>query len=188
MSKLEDILQNEVAAEISAIAAEAEAKAKALIEAALAKAEALKASKQRQLEVEHAAQVHRAESAAELLLNQARIAARGQVVDRVKAEARQSLEQLSAQPKFAEILQKLAEEALRSVGKAQAVLAHPDHLPLLSQWAQSRGLELKPDSQIHGGVRVVAEGGRSFVQNVLAERLERAWDSLSAKAVKAIWG
>ncbi len=187
MSKLEDILQNEIAAEISAIAAEAEAKAKAIVEAAVANAEAIKAGKQRQLEAEHVAALRRAESAAELMLSQARITARGQVMDRVRVEVTQSLQNLLTQPEFGEILQKLADEALQAIGKAESVLVNPAHAALLSGWAQSKGVQLKTDAAIQGGVRLVAEGGRAFVQNTLSERLERAWDALSAKAAKALW-
>ncbi len=188
MSKLEDILQNEVAAEIGAIAAEAEAKAQAILGEAVQKAEALKASKERQLEAEYAAALRRAESAAELLVNQARIAAKGQVVERVRAEALQALQNLAAQPGFAATLKKLAEEALAEVGQAEAVVLNPAHTALLADWAKAKGLELKADPTIRDGVRLVAQGGRAYVQNALSERLERAWDALSAKAAKAIWG
>jgi len=188
MSKLEDILQNEVAAEIGAIAAEAEARAKAIVEAALANAEALKASKLRQLEAQHAAALRRAESAAELLLSQARITARGQVMDRVRAEVGESLHHLTQKPEFASILQKLADEALSNLGRAESAVVNPAHAALLSEWAQRHGLQLKTDPSIRDGVRLVAVGGRAFVQNTLSERLERAWDALSAKAAKAIWG
>ncbi len=187
MSKLEDILQNEVAAEIGAIVAEAEAKARTIVETAMANAEAIKANKERQLEVERAAALRRAESAAELLLSQARITARGRVMDQVRAEVLNSLQKLAAQPEFAAILQKLADEALQGVGKAEAVIVNPAHAALLSGWAQSKGLQLKTDTTIRDGVRLVAEGGRAFVQNALSERLERAWDALSAKAARAIW-
>ncbi|WP_299431441.1 V-type ATP synthase subunit E [uncultured Meiothermus sp.] len=187
MSKLEDILQKEVAAEIGAITAEAEAKARGILEAAMAGAEALRANKQRLLEAEHAAALRRAESAAELLLGQARITARGQVMDRVKAEAAQALQKLTSQPEFAAILQKLADEGLQSVGKAESVLVNPAHVSLLKDWAQSKGLQLKADETIRDGVRLVAEGGRAFVQNALTERLERAWGELSARAARAIW-
>ena len=188
MSKLEDILQNEVASEIGAIAAEAEAKAKAILEEARAHAEAIKANKLRQLEAEHQAAVRRAESAAELLVSQARIAARGQVMDQVKAEVSQRLQKLAGQPEFGDTLQKLAEEALKSIGKAESVLVNPAQASLLNSWVQSRGLKLNTDPAIRDGVRLVAEGGRAYVQNALSERLERAWGTLSAEAAKAIWG
>lgn len=188
MSKLEDILQNEVAAEIGAIAAEAEAKAQAILGEAAQKAEALKASKERQLEAEHTAALRRAESAAELLINQARIAAKGRVVERVKVDVLQALQNLATQPAFGDTLKKLAEEALAEVGQAEAVVLNPAHTALLADWAKAKGLELKADPTIRDGVRLVAQGGRAYVQNALSERLERAWDALSAKAAKAIWG
>ncbi|MCX7782329.1 MAG: V-type ATP synthase subunit E [Meiothermus sp.] len=188
MSKLEDILQNEVASEINAIATEAEAKAKAILDSARQKAEALKAARERQLEAEYQASLRRAQSAAELTVNQARIAARGKVVDLVKAEAVRSLQDLTGRPEFGQTLQKLAEEALAEVGQAEALVLHPNHTSLLADWAKSKGLELRTDPAIRDGVRLVAKGGRSFVQNALGERLERAWDALSAKAAKAIWG
>ncbi|WP_027881778.1 V-type ATP synthase subunit E [Meiothermus rufus] len=188
MSKLEDILQNEVAAEIAAVAAEAESKARAIVEEARAKAEALKASKERQLEAERTAALRRAQSAAELLLSQTRIAAKGRVMEQVRAEALRRLQALATQPEFGPILQKLAEEALQGIGKAESVLVNPAHAALLSDWARDRGLELKTDDAIRDGVRLVAEGGRAFVQNALSERLERAWDALSAKAAGALWG
>jgi len=187
MPTLEDILQQEVASEIGTIAAEAEARAKTILEAALASAEAAKANKQRLLEVERAAALRRAESAAELLLSQARITARGQVMDRVKAEAAQSLQKLTTQPEFGAVLQKLADEALQSIGKAESVLVNPAHASLLHKWAESKDVQLQTDDSLSDGVRLVAEGGRALVQNALTERLERAWESLSARAAGAIW-
>jgi len=188
MSTLAEILQSEVVAEMEAIAAEAEARAKAVVEEALAKAEALKANKQRQLEADRAAALRRAESAAELLLSQARIAAKGQAMERVRAEVRDHLQKLAQGSEFAATLHKLAEEALASLGQAEAVVVNPAHARLLADWAQSKGLQLKTDPSIRDGVRLVAVGGRALVQNTLSERLERAWDALSAKAAKAIWG
>ncbi|MCS7058437.1 MAG: V-type ATP synthase subunit E [Meiothermus sp.] len=188
MSKLEDILQSEVAAEIAAIEAEAEAKVKEILEAARVQAEALKASRQRALEAEHAAALRRAESAAELLVNQARIAARGKVVEEVRLQVLRALEALSAQPQFGETLKRLAEEALQSVGQAEALVVHPDHAALLSEWARGKGLALSTDAALKDGVRLVMSGGRAFVQNSLSERLERAWDGLSARAAAVLWG
>lgn len=188
MANLADILQSEVASEISALVTEAEARVKAIVDAATEKAEAMKANKQRLLESEHAAALRRAESAAELMVNQARIAARGQAVDQVKSGALSALQKLASSKEFGAILTRLAEEALGSVSKAEAVVVNPAHASLLQGWAQSKGLKLVSDPAVNYGVRLVAEGGKSYVQNSLTERLERAWDSLSAKAAKAIWG
>jgi V/A-type H+-transporting ATPase subunit E len=188
MSKLEDILQQEVLAEIAEVTKAAETRAAEIIKAAQEQAEALKAARQKQLEAEHAAAERRAESAADLVLNQARIQARGQVMDRVRAEALKALASLQGQPNYGEILTKLAEEALQSLGQAEAVVVNPGDAAKIEPWARARGLELRTDAALRYGVRLVAAGGKSMVQNSLPERLERAWDSLSAKAAKAIWG
>ena len=184
MSKLEDILQNEITTEIAAIQGAGEAKAKSIIDAAMEKAEALKASKARLLEAENAAALRRAESAAELMVNQARIAARGKAVDQVKAGVQQAL----SGKLTAEVLTKLANEALKGLDKAETVVVNPAQASMLEAWAKTNGLKLETNPAVKEGVRLVAEGGKSFVQNALGERLERSWDSLSAKAAKAIWG
>lgn len=188
MSKLEDILKQEVASEIAAITAEAEAKARAIVEAAQARAEALKASRLKALEAERQAALRRAESAAELVVNQARIRSRGQIVDQVRAGARQALAALSSQPGYPALLTKLAEEALKGVDKPEVLVVNPADAPHLEGWAKSKGLEVKTDPSVRAGVRLTSAGGKSYVENTLAERLERGWEVLSAKAVKAIWG
>ena len=184
MSKLEDILQQEISTEIAAIHGEGEAKAKAVIDAAMEKAEALKAAKGRLLEAENAAALRRAESAAELLVNQARIAARGRAVDQVKVGVQQAL----VGSLNADVLTKLANEALKGLDKAETVVVNPAQASMIEAWAKTNGLKLETNPSISQGVRLIAEGGKSFVQNALGERLERSWDGLSAKAAKAIWG
>ncbi|WP_276958898.1 V-type ATP synthase subunit E [Allomeiothermus silvanus] len=188
MSKLEDILKQEVSSEIASITAEAEAKARAIVEAAQARAEALKASRLKALEAERQAALRRAESAAELVVNQARIRSRGQIVDQVKAGVRQALAALSSQPDYPAILTRLAEEALRGVDQPEILVVNPQDAQHLESWAKSKGLELKTDPSVRLGVRLTSAGGKSYVENTLAERLERGWEVLSAKAVKAIWG
>jgi len=188
MSKLEDILQQEITSEISALSAEAEARAKSISDAAMQRAEALKAARQKALEAEQAAAVRRAESAGELVVNQARISARGQAMSQVKAEVLQALQNLASQTTFGDILKKLADEALGGIGKAESVVVNPAHAKLLEAWAKEKGLKLTTDPKVNYGVKLVAEGGKAQVQNTLTDRLERAWDSLSAKAAKAIWG
>jgi len=109
-------------------------------------------------------------------------------MERVRAEVGDSLQKLTQKPEFATILHQLADEALSNIGQAESVVVNPAHASLLNEWVQSKGLQLKTDPSIRDGVRLVAVGGRAFVQNTLSERLERAWDALSAKAAKAIWG
>ncbi len=188
MSRLEDILKLEIGSEISAQAAEAEAKAISILETAKAKAESLLASRQKALEAELAAATRRAESAAELVVNQARIRARGQVMDQVKAGVLSSLDSLAAKPGYAQVLVKLADEALESLGQAEAIVVNPSDRGHLEGWAGAKGLEVRTDANIKLGVRLIAKGGKANVLNTLTERLERAWDELSVKASKALWG
>jgi V/A-type H+-transporting ATPase subunit E len=188
MSKLEDILRDEVAAEIEAVTREAEERATSILAEAKARTEALRAARLRALEAEAMAARHRAESAAELLVNQARLQARGQVMEEVRQRALKALQDLRAQPNYSEVLQRLAEEALKGVTKAEAVVVHPEDRGYLEAWVKERGLELRTDPRISLGVRVMAAGGRIQVQNTLTERLERAWEALSATVAREIWG
>ncbi len=188
MSKLAEILQNEVAAEVAAIASNAQAKADALLADAKTRAEALVANKRRSLEAELVAETKRAESGAELLLNQAKIGARGRVIETVKTEAGNALKAMSSEAGFGDVLTKLATQALSSIGKAESVVVGPAHASVLEGWAKANDLKLITDTAMGLGVRINAEGGKSSVQNALDERLKSAWDSLSAKAAKAIWG
>jgi V/A-type H+-transporting ATPase subunit E len=186
MSKLEMILAQEVEAEIGRLKGEAEAKARALVEEAQAKAKALLEAKERQLKAQLAQGVKRAESAAELLLATARTQAKGEVL----AEARRLMEErLLALPKgeaWPEVLRRLAEEAVAALPGAEKVVVNPEDLPHLEAWAREKGLGLEADAGVRLGVRVLS--GRNQVENALLERLDRAWDQVSARLAKALWG
>ncbi len=188
MSKLETILKEEVEAEIRAILEEAEAKAKALLEEAQAKAQALLEGKRRAFEAGYKAALKRAESAGELLLSTARAQAKGEVLERVKAEALKALEGLRSKPEWPGVLSRLAEEALKALPDPEALEAHPEDLVHLEALAREKGLELRPDPALRLGVRAVGQGGRNQVENALPGRLERAWDGLSARVAQALWG
>ena len=188
MAKLEDILQQEVVAEVRGFESSAEAMVMGLLVEAQARADALKAARTKALEADRAAAVRRAESAAELLLSQARVQARGQIMDQVKAGLGTSLAAYKSNPAYPATLVKLAQEALASIGQAEALVVAPGDEAHLKAWAQQNSLELRTDPGLTLGVRVVGIGGKAQVQNSLPERLERAWDALSARAAQAIWG
>lgn len=188
MAKLEDILQQEVAAEISGIESSAEAKARSLLGEAQAQAEALKAARAKALEAERTAAIRRAESAAELLKSQARVQARGEVMDQVKAGLGIALAAYKTNPAYPAVLARLAQEALAAIGQAEALVVAPGDETHLKAWAQQNNLELRTDPNLNLGVRLVGIGSKAQVQNSLPERLERAWDALSARAAQAIWG
>lgn len=186
MSKLETILAQEVEAEITSLRAEAEAKAKAIRAEVEAKAKALLEAKERQLKSQLDQALKRAESAAELLLSTARTQAKGEVL----AEARRLLEarlsELPKTPAWPEVLKKLAEEGVQALPDAEKVVVAPEDLPHLEAWAKEKGLGLEADPGLRLGVRVLA--GKNQVENALLERLDRAWDGVSARLAKALWG
>ncbi|WP_456411622.1 V-type ATP synthase subunit E [Oceanithermus sp.] len=187
MSKLETILQEEVLAEIQKLMAEAEAEAERIVAEAKEKAEAMVSAQQRKLEAQKQAELHRAESAAELAVATARVEAKGEVIAEVYRKVRERLEALAGTPEYPTILERLAEEAVEAVGRAEAVIVHPDDAPRLKGWAESRGLELSTSPEVRLGVVAVAAGGKTQVANTLPDRLERAWEVLSAKVSQALW-
>lgn len=188
MSKLEAILSQEVEAEIRAILEGARKEAEGLLAEARAKAEALVSAKEKAVKAAFQAALKRAESAGELLLSTARAQARGEVLDRVRAQVEEALSALPQDPRWPEILRKLAEEALSALPEPEALLAHPEDLPHLEPLARARGLELRPDPALRLGVRAVGRGGKTQVENSVLSRLARAWDALSAKVAQVLWG
>ncbi|MGQ9510483.1 MAG: V-type ATP synthase subunit E [Thermaceae bacterium] len=186
MSKLETILAQEVEAEIRSVKEDAEAKAKALKEEAQAKAKALLEAKERQLKGRLEASIKRAGSAAELLLSTARAQAKGEVLAQARRLLEERISALPQAPEWPEILKRLAEEGLRALPGAEKVMVRPEDLPHLEAWAKEKGLALEGVEGLGLGVRVQA--GKNLVENTLSGRLERAWEELSARLSKSLWG
>jgi len=188
VSKLETILQEEAIREINQILAEAEEKARALLAEAEAKAEQIKLAAERRLEAERRAALARAESAAELKVATARMKARGEMIERVKRMVAERLQGMGADPRYPEILKKLAEEAVAAVAEPGWVALAPEDTGHLEDWAKERGLSVKADPGVRLGVRVYAKGGDTYVENTLPGRLERAWEELAARVAQVLWG
>jgi len=188
VSKLETILQEEAIREINQILAEAEEKARALLAEAEAKAAQIKAAAERRLEAEKRAALARAESAAELKVATARMKARGEMIERVKRMVAERLQGMGADPRYPEILERLAEEAVAAVSEPGWVAVAPEDAGHLEAWAKERGVELKTDPEVRLGVRVYTKGGDTYVENTLPGRLERAWEELASKVAQVLWG
>lgn len=188
MSKLETLLQEEALREINAILAEAEERAKAILAEAEAKAAQIKSAAERKLEAEKKAALARAESAAELKVATARMKARGEMIERVKQMAAERLKGLSADPRYPEILTRLAEEAIAAVAEPGKLAVAPEDMPHLETWARERNLELVPEPEVRLGVRVYSKSGGTYVENTLPGRLERAWEELAARVAQVLWG
>ena len=187
MSKLETILQEEVLAEIQQIMSQAAVEAEQIVSAAREKAEAMVSAQKRKLEAQKAAELHRAESAAELAVATARVEAKGKVIGEIYERVRRRLSSLPESSEYPTILERLAAEAVDAVGEAEAIVVGPADEARLKGWAESRGLELRTSPEIELGVVAVSRGGKTQVANTLPDRLERAWEVLSAKVSQVLW-
>jgi len=188
MSKLGDILQEEAVAEIDSILTEADSKAAVLIREAEKQASDRVAAFRKRADAELRVATRRAKSAAELTLATARKQARGRAIVLVKEEVLAGLEEIAGKPNYGEILEALAEEAMKAVEAPEAVVVHPDDNAKLSTWAVQKGLDLQTDPGLRLGVRIVAHGGQRSVENSLPERLKRAWETLAPGVAQRLWG
>jgi V/A-type H+/Na+-transporting ATPase subunit E len=186
MSKLEEILQQEADAEINAMLAEADSRAREIVSQAESRAAALLAAHGRRIEARERAASQQARSASELSISSARIQAKGEVMDLLRQKVLLALEKTSSQGNYGEVLQALAEQAMRGVEVAETVVVHPDDKPKLGSWALAKGLELQTDSELRLGVRIVNRRGTK-VENTLPERLHRAWSKLAPGVTKLLW-
>jgi V/A-type H+-transporting ATPase subunit E len=186
MSKLAEILQAEVEAEIKEILAQAEAKAAKIVSDAADRAAARVAEHRKKLDAEIRSATYQARSAGELTLSSARMQAKGEVVDLLQHKVRLALEEIASRPDYGEVLQALAQEAMGIAETAVAVTVHPDDQEKLSDWAQYQGLELKTDPELRLGVRIVSPRGAT-VENTLPERLRRAWGTLAPEVSGILW-
>ena len=187
MSKLGDILQDEVSAEIAEILSEADSRAAMLLQEARDKASARLAANQKKNEAEARAATRRAESAAELTVTTARMQAKGRVMAMVRKKALEVFDEPTGKQDYSEVLQALAEEAMKTVEEPNTVIVHPSDKPLLRGWATQKGLDLRADPGIRFGVRIVSADGKRSVENSLSGRLERAWNTLASGVEKILW-
>ncbi len=187
MSKLDDILKEEVHAEINAILSDAESRAASLIRDAEEKSSARMKSHQKRMQVEALAATRRARSAAELNLSTARTQAKGGAIESVRKRALTAVEEIAKRHNYQDILDTLAEEALKAVEGAKFVVVHPDDKERIQEWAAHKGLELRTDPGLRLGVRIEDANSKRSVENSLPERLERAWKTLSSEVAKELW-
>jgi V/A-type H+-transporting ATPase subunit E len=187
MSKLADILQQEVLAEIDAILAEADSQAGRLIDEAKQKASARMAARRKRAESEARRSVQRTQSAAEFTVATARMQAKDRMIEQVRNKALAAIEETAGKPSYAQILQALAEEALKAVETAEAVIVNPRDQENLRDWAKAKGLELRVDPGLRLGVRMETRGGKRSVLNSLPERFQRSWDLLTSGVAKILW-
>jgi V/A-type H+-transporting ATPase subunit E len=187
MSKFGDILQEEALAEINSILTEADSKAAMLIREAEKQASERVAAFRKRAEVEVRAANRRAKSTAELTFAAARMQARGQAIALVKKKVLTGFEEIAGRPNYGEILEALAEEAMKAVEAPEAVVVNPNDKAKLSAWAIRKGLDLRTDPGLRFGVQIVAHGGQRSVENSLPERLKRAWERVAPGVAQRLW-
>lgn len=187
MSKLGEILKEEVLSEINTILAEADSKAEQLVREAKTKASEQVEAHRKKVEAELQAALRGMKSARDLTVAVARIRAREQAVARVKQKVESAVRELAQKPSYGKILEALAEEAFNSVEAAESVAVHPEDQDKLSTWAKQKGLELKTDPALHFGVRIATRGAQKTVENSLPERLQRGWETLISGVAQRLW-
>ncbi len=188
MSKLCEILRQEVLAEIGEIQGEADSRAEMIIREAETKASDRVAAYEKKAEARLRAATFLAESSAGLIVSTARVQARSQVMALVEKRAMTMLERIAAGPDFDRILETLAEEALKATEKVEALVVHPNDEGRLAPWARRKGLKVRTDPGLQLGVRMVGCGGQRSVENSLPERLHRAWETLASGVAQRLWG
>ena len=187
MAKLDEILKEEALADINRILDDSEARAETMIQAAETKAATRLAVHHKRVESEARSAKRRAEGAAELAVSTARIQAKGQIIALVRKKALSAIEELAGKPGYSKILTALAEEAIKAVDAAEAVVVNPNDTAILSGWAMQKGIEIQTDPKLRLGVRLVSRSSRRSAENSLPERLDRSWDTLSARLAQILW-
>ncbi len=187
MSKLGEILEQDVLKEIKGILAEADGRAEELIQEARSKASQQIEAERKKVDAELQSAIRGMKSARDLTVSVARIRARDQAIARVRKKVESAIVEIAKTPNYGKILQALAEEAFKSVEAAESVAVHPEDQGKLSAWAKQKGLELKTDPAVHFGVRIITRGARQTVENSLPERLQRGWETLISGVAQRLW-
>ncbi len=169
------------------VLAEGDSKAVMLIAAAKRKASERLEAYRKKAEAELRDATRRAESAAGFTVSTARMRARGEAIALARKKALAGLEKIADRPDYDKILETLAEEAMKAVEAAEALVVHPDDKVKVSGWVKQKGLELRTDPELYLGVRIVGRGGQRSVKNTLPERLERAWETLASRVAQRLW-
>jgi V/A-type H+-transporting ATPase subunit E len=109
------------------------------------------------------------------------------VIDSVRKKALMSLEEAASGDNYQDILEALAEEALKAAEGGEVVVVNPDDKAKIHRWAAQKGLELSTDPGLRMGVRIVNKDSKRSVENSLPARLERAWSALASEIAKQLW-
>ncbi|AZI42695.1 V-type ATP synthase subunit E [Deinococcus psychrotolerans] len=181
---LDKLLENEAQSEIERIRAEARDRAGAIIRAAQEQAQTLIESRTRALETQTQASLTRARSAADLERSASRLNAGENGMSRAFKTAQHELLAVTRAPEYKDILARLIAEARAVVPNAEAIEVHPNEAHVARELVTD--LEVRENYAIQGGVRVVANNGKSGVTNTLQGRLERLQGTLAPQVSRIL--
>jgi vacuolar-type H+-ATPase subunit E/Vma4 len=186
MSKLKNILQEEVHAEIEQVLEEAKSRSEKIVSEARSQADSRLAAMRRRYEAEERAAIQRAKSAGNLTISIARLQAKGEIIEKARKGAIAAIGAASSKPGYGDMLLALAEEAAGEIEAPAAVIVHPDDQQKIADWAARKGIEVQTDPGLELGVRISNRHGKT-VENTLPERLNRSWDTVVSDVAKLLW-
>jgi V/A-type H+-transporting ATPase subunit E len=186
MSKLKNILQEEVLTEIDRVLEEAKSRSEKIVSEARTMAASRLAAQRKRNEAEERTAIQRARSAGNLTISIARLKAKGELIERARKGAMAAIAEASAKTRYGDVLLALAEEASREIEAPAAVIVHPDDQDKIEGWATGKGIEVHTDPHLKLGVKISNRHGKT-VENTLPERLNRAWDTVVSDVAKLLW-
>jgi V/A-type H+-transporting ATPase subunit E len=186
MSKLKNILQEEVLTEINQVLEDAQSQSEKIVNEARSQAASRLGAQRKQYEAAERAAIQRARSAGNLTISIARLQAKGEKIEQARKGAMAAIEEASSKPGYADVLLALAEEAAGAIEAPAALVVHPADKEKILGWAARKGIELRTDPGLKLGVRILNRHGKT-VENTLPERLNRAWDTVVSDVAKLLW-
>lgn len=185
---LGDILEAEIQGEIARIKSDAQAQAEQIVAQAQERAQGMIESRTRALATDYAAGLTRAKSAANLDANAQRLSAGDTLQVQAFQSAEQHLQGMISAPEYPQVLVKLIEEGLAALPNAEAVETSADEQDAVrSALGQlGRHMDVRVNDSVRTGVRLVAGGGKTSVQNTLLGRLNAGRSELSAQVSRLL--
>ncbi|WP_420595390.1 V-type ATP synthase subunit E [Deinococcus sp.] len=181
---LDKLLENEAQSEIERIRAEARDRAQAIVREAQEQAQTLLDSRRRALDNQRLSALTRARSSADLERSASRLNAGESGMSRAFETAKHELMEVTRAPEYRDILSRLIAEARAVVPNAEAIEVHPNEAHVAREIVTD--LEVRENYNVQGGVRVVANGGKSGVTNTLQGRLERLQGTLAPQVSRIL--
>ena len=181
---LDKLLENEAQSEIERIRAEARDRAQAIVREAQEQAQTLLDNRRRALDNQRLSALTRARSSADLERSASRLNAGESGMSRAFETAKHELMEVTRAPEYRDILSRLIAEARAVVPNAEAIEVHPNEAHVAREIVTD--LEVRENYAIQGGVRVVANGGKSGVTNTLQGRLERLQGTLAPQVSRIL--